>query len=227
MLATLDGAERLDRDPSLFPSSTAQDPRGSHRTGALFFAAAAGAGVGAMIARKRAAAGISELRSLAATDDLTGLANRRRFTAALDRAIADAGHLRGPLSIALLDVDHFKRVNDVHGHGAGDEVLRALARRLAAGTRKGDLLARIGGEEFALLMPRTGRFQAHAVCERLRRLVAAQGVALPSGATCAMTLSTGLAEFTDGATAESLMASADAALYQAKRSGRNVIRLAA
>lgn len=227
MQAFLDDEHRLDGDRSKAPPSIERPLAGAPRTGALFFAAAAGAGVGALIVRKRAAAGISALRSLAETDDLTALANRRRFVAALDRAVAQAAGGGDDLSVALLDVDHFKRVNDVHGHGAGDEVLRVLARRLTAGTRKGDLLARIGGEEFALLMPRTGRFQAHAVCERLRRLVAAEGVALPSGATCAVTLSTGLAEFSDGGTAESLMTSADRALYQAKHSGRNVIRLAA
>lgn len=227
MRSSLDVVHHADIGCPAVPPAMEQCEHEARRSGPIFFAAAAGAGLGALLAHRHAASALSELRRLAETDELTGLANRRCFLAALDRALADARHDRTDLSLALLDVDHFKRVNDEYGHAAGDEALMTVARTLAAETRAGDLLGRIGGEEFALLMPMTGRFQAHSVCERLRRAVAARLMTLPGGPTRFMTFSTGLAELIGGSTARSLMERADQALYVAKASGRNVIRLAA
>jgi diguanylate cyclase (GGDEF)-like protein len=145
----------------------------------------------------------------------------------LEHSLARARDTGGSLSLALLDVDHFKQVNDHHGHAAGDAVLRIVARVLSTQARHGDVLARVGGEEFALLLPRTTGAQARVVCERLRKAVAAQSIVLPPGTTCSVTLSAGVAELGGRATPDSLLAVTDAALYEAKHSGRNMVKLAA
>src|SRR5690606_25021671 len=115
---------------------------------------------------------IARLAELAATDDLTGLKNRRHFREALDGAFSLAVRQDQPLSVALLDVDRFKPCNDAHGHAAGDAVLRALARVLREQVRPHDLVARHGGEQFALLLPAADAGDAHAVAERLRVAIA-------------------------------------------------------
>jgi diguanylate cyclase (GGDEF)-like protein len=161
----------------------------------------------------------------ALTDALTGLPNRRRFDEALRSEVARVIRYGGRCSVALLDVDHFKNYNDRMGHPAGDTVLRDLGELLRRELRKGDLAARIGGEEFALLMLNTGRDEAARVVDRMRRVIEqapfVQREIQPSGR---LTVSAGVAEFPgDGADEAAFVASADAALYRAKSAGRNQV----
>jgi diguanylate cyclase (GGDEF)-like protein len=181
----------------------------------------------ALRANARADEATAELQRIATTDSLTGLWNRRHL---LERLEAETGRSRRngrPLCVAILDVDHFKRVNDRHGHPAGDEVLRALARQIKDAVRLSDVVGRMGGEEFAILMPETDRAQAQRVCERLREMMAGRPVALPSGAALTVTLSTGIALMAGEEASDRLISRADAALYEAKAGGRNCVRLAA
>ena len=152
------------------------------------------------------------------TDHLTGLANRRRFERQLEREVARTRRFGRPFCMLILDIDHFKQVNDTHGHEAGDDVLRRLANTLQAGTRGIDMAARIGGEEFAVLLTETDFAHGMEVAERLR--VAVKGTEIP--AVGRVTVSVGLAEF-NAATrdARELFAAADSALYEAKRAGRD------
>jgi diguanylate cyclase (GGDEF)-like protein len=162
----------------------------------------------------------------AMTDDLTGLVNRRRFLEALDGEIVRAEGLGTPVSIVLVDLDHFKLVNDRFGHQAGDEVLRQFAVRALAHLRDVDVAGRIGGEEFAVVVPETSAAGAAAVAERLRRSLSK--LPLPAGADSALvTASFGVAERMPGEGGSELLRRADAALYQAKREGRNRVVVAA
>lgn len=195
--------------------------------GILFLAISFGALIAAARAQRRAFEATAQLRRMATTDELTGLPNRRFFLASLQTEAARARRSGTQLCLAIIDIDHFKRINDAHGHPGGDEMLRAVGRLLAEGTRLGDMIGRIGGEEFAVLMPDTAQSQAEMVCQRLRRSVGAQTIELLSGRTCNATLSIGLAELGEGETAESLVSRADAALYDAKLGGRDAVRLAA
>ena len=148
--------------------------------------------------------------ALARTDPLTGLANRRAFEERLDAELERAGgRRRSELVVCIFDLDHFKAYNDAYGHPAGDDLLRDLAREWVVMVRPGDLLARFGGEEFALLLPRCSLDGASAIVERLRN-------AVPHGQTC----SAGIADLEPGEDAESLVLRADVALYEAKHSGR-------
>lgn len=157
----------------------------------------------------------SELERLATTDALTGVANRRIFNETLVREVSRARRHGRPLSLVLLDVDHFKRVNDVHGHQRGDDVLRHVGRRLRQVGRRENLPARYGGEEFAVLLPDCDREHAHEVAERLR-------LAIADGAPLPITVSAGVAIFPECAEgSEELIGAADAALYDAKRTGRD------
>jgi diguanylate cyclase (GGDEF)-like protein len=164
-----------------------------------------------------------ELTRQAARDSLTGLLNRRAYLVELERELARA--LRGGtvLSVAMFDLDHFKGLNDRHGHPAGDEVLRTVAASMQASIRKPDILSRYGGEEFALLMPDTDAVMAMTVAERIRVAVQMNGVEW-SGQRLSITISGGVAAFpASGTTGEALVAASDAALYEAKRAGRNRI----
>lgn len=163
-----------------------------------------------------------ELSREAATDPLTGLANRRAFDAALDQVIGGGG----PACVAVVDLDHFKRVNDAHGHDVGDRVLVAFAELARASLRDGDLVARLGGEEFGILLPDAELLQARGVCERLRALIAAAVVEC-DGAQVRVTASVGLAAVQPGGTRPQAMRAADAALYRAKEEGRDRLKLAA
>ena len=118
------------------------------------------------------AAAREELTRLAETDPLTGLANRRAFEARLEAEVLHARRTGAPLSVAVLDLDHFKEVNDRHGHEEGDRTLRTLAARMRSATRASDVIARVGGEEFAWLLPATTAEGARALAERLRRIIA-------------------------------------------------------
>ena len=169
----------------------------------------------------------AELRILAQTDELTGLANRRETLSSLKRTLADAERTGRGVAFALLDIDHFKRVNDTYGHPVGDEVIRILADKAMASVRGGDLVGRIGGEEFAIVLPGADVAQAYAVCERLRERVHSTAIALEAGTELHMTVSVGIARRFDGDSVESIIERADAALYQAKHGGRDQVRLAA
>ncbi|HSE32234.1 MAG TPA: diguanylate cyclase [Pyrinomonadaceae bacterium] len=152
------------------------------------------------------------------TDHLTGLANRRRFERQLEREVSRTLRYAHPFSLLMLDIDHFKFVNDNFGHNVGDAVIRGLGRVLQEGTRGIDLAARIGGEEFAILLVETGQPGAMEVAERLR--VAIREMILPSVGQ--ITASFGVAECPiGGQTAAEMLNSADVALYEAKRSGRD------
>ncbi|PPK92406.1 diguanylate cyclase (GGDEF)-like protein [Kineococcus xinjiangensis] len=160
---------------------------------------------------------VTRLRAAASTDGLTGLANRRAFDEALAAELAQAESPAGTFSVVLVDLDHFKVLNDTHGHLAGDDALRAVGRLLQRSLREGATAARYGGEEFVVLLPGTDREDAVAVAERLRR-----GIATTEDGPVPVTASLGVACFpADGTDALSLLATADAALYAAKQRGRN------
>ncbi len=156
-----------------------------------------------------------ELRS--STDALTGLANRGAFDAALDRLIHDASEAKRPLTLVLFDLDDFKRVNDTHGHPGGDRALRRLARALLRRARMDDVVARIGGDEFGVLLPRAGGEDAHAFArEVLANLEEVVDGEPKLGA------SVGIAEYPlDAVSRGGLLEAADRALYASKRTGRN------
>ncbi len=171
-----------------------------------------------------------EVQQLSLTDRLTGLANRRHFDAFLDQTWDR--HMRHglPLSLILLDVDHFKRLNDTHGHLTGDACLASLARLLSRHVRRaGDLAARYGGEEMALILPGIGEHDAAAQAEIIRREIEGLGGQVDAALDLpALTASFGVATTIPrrGSHAHSLIAAADRALYQAKREGRNRVRVA-
>lgn len=185
----------------------------------------------AVVAVRRATAAEAalrnELRRRAMTDELTGLANRREFMASLDRAIAASRRNRRPLALAILDIDHFKRVNDTYGHPAGDAVIRKIATEAVDIMRGQDTVGRLGGEEFAIVLPDCSTDDAIAACERLRIAVRESDLEIETGHRMFVTLSTGIAVFDKGDTAEAMIARADAALYSAKNGGRDRVLLAA
>ncbi|QPF75888.1 GGDEF domain-containing protein [Roseateles sp. DAIF2] len=159
---------------------------------------------------------LAETDELARTDALTALPNRRQFFRAAEAALADCRRDGRPLALLALDLDHFKRINDRGGHQLGDRVLREVAQRCRAGLRAHELAARIGGEEFALLLPGSTLAQAAALAEWLRHGIAT--LELP----VAVTVSIGCAELTpEMPTVDALLARADEALYAAKEAGRN------
>ncbi len=174
------------------------------------------------LARQRAEA---ELQRRATTDELTGLANRRSFLEAAAAAMARSARDGTALALAVLDLDHFKRVNDVHGHGAGDEVLRRFAQLAQALMRDVDLVARLGGEEFAVLLHGSDAEAAAQPLHRLRAALEATPVAHPGGVVH-VTLSTGVATWGGpGMDIREWLAAADRALYAAKAGGRNAVWL--
>jgi len=159
---------------------------------------------------------LEQLRRSAAVDGLTGIANRRSFDEALGREVARAARTGGALGIVLIDLDHFKRLNDGYGHLAGDEALRAVASALRDSSRSPDSVARFGGEEFAVLLPDADAEETAAVAERLRELVARTPAPEP------ITASFGTATYpADGRSGTELVEAADRALYAAKRDGRD------
>ena len=161
--------------------------------------------------------------SLALTDDLTGLYNRRYVFAHLNELLARAPEGSGEIALMLFDIDHFKQVNDRHGHPAGDEVLRELAVRAMRQVRSVDLVGRLGGEEFVVVMPETSLGGAAVVAERLRIAVASEPFAVQGQSEkLPVTVSVGVAVAGDGSeTMENLLKRADDALYAAKNAGRN------
>jgi diguanylate cyclase (GGDEF)-like protein len=158
---------------------------------------------------------ITRLRELATSDPLTGLLNRRAWEDELPREIARAQREGADLTIALLDVDHFKGFNDSHGHQAGDRLLKEATAAWRNSLRRVDRLARLGGDEFALLLPRCDAEHAGEVLARVRE-------ATPAEHSCSI----GVAQWKEDETAEELVARADSALYEAKAAGRDRLSLA-
>jgi len=168
------------------------------------------------------------LCELSSRDGLTGVANQRQFQLVLGRELDRIARTGESLCLLLLDIDHFKPVNDRHGHPAGDRVLKLLAGLIESGVRPMDTVARIGGEEFAVILPSSQPQQACRVAGRLRAAVERAQVFLEDGTAVPITLSCGVAAVAPwaSATAETLIAAADRALYAAKQAGRNCVRLA-
>lgn len=163
----------------------------------------------------------AEVARLASSDALTGLANRRQLDFALGREVARTVRTKEPLSVALIDIDHFKDVNDTFGHVAGDEVLREVSGALARSVRDVDLVSRYGGEEFAIVLPNCASAGALTVIERVRAAVACLG------GVAKVTVSAGIATAAgEGTEGDSLIAAADEALYESKRAGRDRATLA-
>ena len=170
----------------------------------------------------------SRLTQRAVTDGLTGLFNHRHFPERLALDVERSGRNGLPLALLMIDVDQFKFYNDHHGHPAGDEVLRQLARLLSEGRRANDLVARYGGEEFSLILVDTAKFTAAKLAERIRERIAGHAFAHAAGQPNGrVSISIGVASFPDDAAdAEALIGAADVALYQAKRGGRDCVVLA-
>jgi diguanylate cyclase (GGDEF)-like protein/PAS domain S-box-containing protein len=171
------------------------------------------------------------LRELSATDGLTLLANRRSFDETLERQWHHATRHGEPVSLIMIDIDHFKSYNDLYGHGGGDRCLQQVATAIAAGVRhEGALVARYGGEEFAVILPRTDAATAGEIAEGLRRRVEALGIAHTGNPVSSrITISVGISTRTPPQTDDfiDLMHSADQALYRAKEGGRNGVVAAA
>jgi diguanylate cyclase (GGDEF)-like protein len=166
----------------------------------------------------------TRLAILARTDKLTGLSNRLHLTEELEQLLTDARGLGFPVCVLMIDVDHFKDLNDTYGHRAGDVALRHVAHRLNTSLRNGDLLARWGGEEFLAVLPDTDMAQGMVVAERLCNLVAGTPIEIgDDGGLVAIHTSVGIAEFADD-TVDTLVDRADLGLYEAKAAGRNTVR---
>jgi two-component system cell cycle response regulator len=170
------------------------------------------------------------MKELALHDGLTQLLNRRAVRDRAASEFARARRHRGPFAIAMMDIDHFKSVNDTYGHAAGDKVLGQVARRLAESVRASDDVGRWGGEEFLVLMPETNRQDPLAAGERLRTIIASTPMQITDDMAKTITVSVGLAALdgSEGASVDldTLIRHADEALYRAKAAGRNAARIA-
>ncbi|MCG2581035.1 MAG: sensor domain-containing diguanylate cyclase [Marinobacter sp.] len=162
----------------------------------------------------------SRLKELASTDHLTGIANRRQFYEAGERELHRLKHSQGTAVLIALDLDHFKTINDQYGHEAGDNVLRQTLPPVKNNIRPSDLFARVGGEEFLILLPNVEEATAVRIAERIREQIATAKFEVPSGTT-RITVSLGVAEWDQACDLSTLINRADIALYQAKRGGRN------
>jgi two-component system, cell cycle response regulator len=164
-----------------------------------------------------------ELLRLAATDPLTGAFNRREFTAIAERESTRAHRYHHPVSILMLDLDHFKRLNDTYGHAAGDKALQRFTTLCCNALRNVDIFGRWGGEEFVALLPETDAEGAAIIAERLRKVVA-ENVLMYNDQKVSFTVSIGIAQYKDGETAiDAPLGRADKAVYDAKKAGRNQI----
>ncbi len=214
------------------PTSTTQPPSGTalHFESALNLLSQSGrqAPAGVPGSTQWTQALIDALVELSSRDALTGLANRRAFELALAREVDRVARSGEPALLLALDIDHFKRVNDTHGHPAGDQVIQAVATALLDSVRPMDLVARVGGEEFAIILPNCANAFGETVAERVRRRVERMPVVIaPSGQQIGVTVSVG------GAFAPQWVRStpalwqerADQQLYLAKTQGRNLVRL--
>lgn len=164
---------------------------------------------------------------MAHTDELTSLANRRKFLDSLSNEYHRAERLKAPLTLLMLDLDHFKAINDRYGHAAGDQVLKEVAKTIQKLVRQVDLAARIGGEEFAVLLPDTDRTNASSAAERIREAISHLQIRIKSGESLSITLSIGVSIFTEGSNEikkpTDLLSVADHCLYFAKENGRNQV----
>ncbi|WP_166253098.1 sensor domain-containing diguanylate cyclase [Marinobacter salicampi] len=168
-----------------------------------------------------------ELAEMATRDMLTGLYNRREISRLLEEEVNRAERYHRSLAMLWIDLDHFKSVNDVYGHGVGDEILVALSQRLARSVRSVDLIGRYGGEEFVVLLPEMSESEAWDTAERLRLLVARQPLEASGDIRLTLSISIGVAVFpADGRTVRTLTEAADKAMYRAKDAGRNQVCLA-
>jgi two-component system cell cycle response regulator len=169
---------------------------------------------------------LDQSMELAVTDQLTGLHNRRYMRVQLEQFIKRANMGGMPVSVLLCDIDHFKRVNDIHGHSAGDDVLREFGRRLRENIRPMDLACRYGGEEFVVIMPETPQGLAQAAAERLRQIIADTPFPIGRGDELKVTMSGGVSTIVAPEdTIDGLLKRADDALYRAKSAGRNAIEV--
>jgi diguanylate cyclase (GGDEF)-like protein len=235
VLASIGSIERAERsllatrklDMDLADRRVATYGYGLIALGFLILSSMGMVGIVAIRAQARATNAASDLHRIANTDALTGLPNRRAFFEALEAEAERSEQSGAPLWVTIIDIDRFKAINDNYGHPAGDDVLRSVAAIIRQALRGGDLVGRIGGEEFGVLMPKTTRAQAEMVAERLRLAVANTPITLPSGKVIEVTLSAGLAVRTSGEDSTRLLSRTDIALYMAKKDGRNLVRLAA
>ncbi len=170
---------------------------------------------------------LDEVRKEALTDGLTGIANRKMFDISIERAIEDAKRTGEPLTLALTDIDFFKKFNDTYGHQTGDQVLKLVAKILANSVREGETAARYGGEEFALIMPNVSSEEAARICERVRSTVSSKQIRnRTTGESMGnITLSLGVALYRPGDMVSDMVQRADAGLYFAKGNGRNQVVL--
>lgn len=164
------------------------------------------------------------LYDLAVSDSLTGAANRRYFMQRLEQEVERSNRAGRPLSLAMLDIDHFKRINDTHGHPVGDEAIRALAIRCMELVRGYDIVGRLGGEEFAILLPDTDAAQASEVAERIRAWLSGRAHRF-GDSVLSFTCSVGVATLKPGWSAEQILKAADHALYAAKENGRDRVEV--
>ena len=167
----------------------------------------------------------AQLQSQAATDPLTGLSNRRSLIARAEQTLVRARAAGRPTALVIADIDHFKQINDRHGHDAGDQVLVSTAELLRGASRAQDVVARWGGEEFLVLLPDTSLEDAQSVAERIRCAVAGHATH-PAGAPLTATLSLGVCEVRGDESLSGAIARADGALYQSKQAGRNRVTVA-
>lgn len=172
------------------------------------------------------AALMTRLAQEALSDALTTLPNRRAFDAEAARMVARAKRSGAGAVVGVADLDHFKQVNDRYGHPVGDLVLCEVARVIEGAARHADFVARVGGEEFALLLPETTLAAATRIAERIRKAVGAAQVTTPDGEVIQVTISIGLADMSPPTTIDDALARADSALYEAKNSGRNRVACA-
>jgi len=165
---------------------------------------------------------MAELDRLASTDPLTGLYNRRMFFRRMDEEVARAGRTASPMCLLYVDIDFFKKINDEYGHDAGDKVLQQVARTMTRIIRRGDVLGRIGGEEFLILLPDTPGEAGQRIAERLRQRVE-HATIITGNSKLAVTISAGVFHAADpvGLSIDDMVKAADEALYEAKETGRN------
>ena len=168
---------------------------------------------------------LDRVRLLSLTDELTGLPNRRAFLRRLEDEVSRVQRHDAPLSLVIMDLDFFKRINDQQGHAAGDKVLRCYADRVLSIFRHHDLVARYGGEEFAVLLPNTAQAGVLRALEKVRRRLDEVETLLDEGEPSLPTFSAGVAEYVTGETVHNFIARADAALYTAKRNGRDRVEV--
>ena len=172
--------------------------------------------------RLKAEGEAEEMSRMAITDSLTRIMNRRGITVGLLDAMAQAERYRTPLTVAMADIDHFKEVNDTHGHKAGDRVLKDVAAILSDALRMPDKVGRYGGEEFLMILPHTSLTQGRKIADRIRASVSKWDFDL-GAKKIRLTISIGLCQFKSGEDLEQFLSHADKALYEAKKGGRNLV----